>query len=124
MRLFAAILVLLALPAAASAQTVEEAANALRSQDHVYVADGAEAADQVDAAALRSQIGDQAVYVAVLPASAVEGSAGRTLIALREGVGEKGRYALVVGDDLRTLPADEGEAANAAHPDDIQAALT
>ena len=124
MRLFAAILVLLAFPALASAQTVEEAANALRSEDPVYVADGAEAADQVDADALRRQIGDQAVYVAVLPASAVEGSAGRTLIALRQGVGEKGRYALVVGDELRTLPADEGEAARAAHPDDLQAALT
>ena len=56
-----------AFPAIAFAQTVEEAANALRSQDPVYVADGAEAADQVDADALRSQIGDQAVYVAVLP---------------------------------------------------------
>ena len=50
---------------------------------------------------------------------------GRTLIALREGMGEKGRYALVVGDDLRTLPAESGEAARAAdHPDDLQAALT
>jgi hypothetical protein len=60
----------------------------------------------------------------VLPESAVEGSAGRTLIALREGVGEKGRYALVVGDDLRTLPAEAGEQARADHPDDLQAALT
>ena len=58
------------------------------------------------------------------PQSAVEGSPGRTLIALRQDVGEEGRYALVVGDELRTLPADAGAEARAAHPDDMQAALS
>ncbi|MDA0180919.1 hypothetical protein OJ997_11490 [Solirubrobacter phytolaccae] len=123
MRVLAVLLTLLAFPASAAAQSVSEAASALRS-DPVYVADGAELAGQVDAGALRGKIGEEPVFVAVLPESAVEGSAGRTLIALREAVGEKGRYALVVGDDLRTLPADAGEKARAAHPDDLQAALT
>jgi hypothetical protein len=109
-----------ATPAAAQ---VSEAASALRS-DPVFVDPSAELADQVDAAALRSQIGQSPAYVAVLPASAVEGSPGRTLVALRQAVGEEGRYALVVGNDLRTLPADPGEQALAAHPDDMQAALT
>lgn len=117
-----ALLVLLA-PAAAAAQTVDDAASALRS-DPVYVAPDAELADQVDAAALRSAIGDQRVYVAVLPASAVDGTEGRTLGELRQGVGENGRYALVIGDELRTIPADPGVEARAAHPDDMQAALT
>jgi len=123
MRIVAAILVLLAFPAAAGAQSVSDAASALRS-DPVYVAPGAELGDQVDAAALRGEIGDQRVYVAVLPESAVEGTPGRTLGELRQAVGESGRYALVIGDDLRTIPAEPGEKARAAHPDDLQAALT
>ncbi|MBE2314985.1 hypothetical protein DVA67_003300 [Solirubrobacter sp. CPCC 204708] len=113
----------LAVPAVAAAQTVQDAASALRS-DHVYVAEGAELAGQVDADALRNQIGDQQIFVAVLPESAVDGSAGRTLGELRQAVGESGRYALVVGDELRTIPAEEGLEARAAHPDDLQAALT
>src|SRR5690348_9991796 len=123
MRIVAAILVLLAFPAAAAAQTVQDAASALRS-DPVYIAPGAESSDQVDAAALRAEIGDQRAYVAVLPESAVEGTPGRTLGELRQAVGESGRYALVIGDDLRTIPAQPGEKARAAHPDDLQAALT
>jgi hypothetical protein len=113
----------LALPATAGAQTVQDAASALRS-DPVYVAPGAELAGQVDAAALRREIGDQRVFVAVLPESAVEGTPGRTLGELRQAVGESGRYAVAIGDDVRTIPADPGEAARAAHPDDLQAALT
>jgi hypothetical protein len=120
--LLAALLALLAFPAGATAQ-VSEAASALQS-DRVFVDPEAELADQVDAAALRSQIGSDATFVAVLPASAVEGSPGRTLIALRQAVGEEGRYALVVGNDLRTLPAEPGEEARAAHQDDMQAALS
>ena len=118
----ATLLALLAFPAVAVAQ-VSEAASALQS-DPVYVDPSAELADQVDAAALRSQIGQSPTYVAVLPGDAVEGSPGRTLIALRQDVGEEGRYALVVGEELRTLPADAGEEALAAHPDDMQAALS
>ena len=123
MRVLAVVLAVLAFPAGAAAQDVNEAASALKN-DPVFVAPGAELAGQVDAAALREAIGEQRVFVAVLPQSAVEGSAGRTLIALREAVGEEGRYALAVGDDFRTLPADAGEDARAAHPDDLQATLT
>ncbi len=114
--------------APAGAQTgIEAAASALRS-DPVYVDPGAELAGQVDAAALRARIGTAPVYVAVLPASALEGSAGRTLIALRNAVGESGTYALAVGDEFRTLSnafdaAGPGDAARAANPDDLQAAL-
>ena len=54
----------------------------------------------------------------------MDGSPGRTLGELRQAVGENGRYALAIGDDFRTIPADAGEAARAAHPDDLQAALT
>jgi len=111
--LVALLALLLAAPAAAQVST---AADALRT-DHVYVDPQAEQAGAVDAAALRSEIGDKPIYIAVLPESAVEGSPGRTLIALRQDVGEEGRYALVVGDELRTLPA------NAAPPGDLQAAL-
>ena len=58
----------------------------------------------------------------------MEGSPARTLIALQEAVGEKGTYALAVGDEFRTLSnsfdaADPGDAARAANPDDLQAAL-
>jgi hypothetical protein len=120
--LLAALLALLALPAVAAAQ-VSEAASALQT-DPVYVDPDAELAAEVDAAALRSAIGQSPTYVAVLPASAVQGSPGRTLVALRQGVGEEGRYALVVGSELRTLPAGPGEEALDAHPDDMQAALS
>lgn len=123
MRLLAVLLVVLALPSTAAAQSVNDAASALR-EDPVYIAPGAELAGQVDAEALRNEIGDSRVFVAVLPESAVEGSAGRTLGELRQAVGEKGRYALVVGDEFRTIPAGPGTEARAAHPDDLQAALT
>jgi hypothetical protein len=65
----------------------------------------------------------------VLPASAVQGSAGRTLIALREAVGRKGTYALAVGDEFRTLSdfydgaAEAGDTARNAHQGDLEAAL-
>jgi hypothetical protein len=112
--LVALLALVLAAPAAAQVST---AADALRS-DHVYVDPQAEQAGAVDAAALRNEIGDKPIYIAVLPESAVQGSPGRTLLALRQDVGEDGRYALVVGDELRTIPAD------AAQPGDIPAALT
>jgi hypothetical protein len=111
--LVALLALVLAAPAAAQVST---AADALRT-DHVYVDPQAEQAGAVDAAALRREIADKPIYIAVLPESAVQGSPGRTLIALRQDVGEEGRYALVVGDELRTLPAD------AAPPGDLQPAL-
>ncbi len=68
------------------------------------------------------------MFIAVLPASDQSGSAGRTLIALRQAVGEKGTYALAVGNEFRTLSdsydaAAAGDSARAAHPDDLQATL-
>jgi hypothetical protein len=105
-------------------------AGALRS-DPVYIDPGAELAGQVNANDLRNEIAasDAApLFVAVLPQSATSGSAGRTLIALRQAVGQKGTYALAVGKEFRTLSdfydaAAAGDAARAAHPDDLQAAL-
>ena len=122
-------LLLVLAPSAQAQGGVSEAADALRD-DPVYVDPAAELADQVDAASLRERIAatGMPIFVAVLPASATEASAGRTLVALREAVGEEGTYALAVGDEFRTLSdafeaAGPGEAARAAHPDDLQATL-
>jgi hypothetical protein len=132
LRVLAAALALLCFAAApAGAQDgVRRAAQALAA-DPVYVDPSAELAGEVDAAALRARIRSAhaaPMFVAVLPASAVQGSAGRTLIALREAVGREGTYALAAGEQFRTLSdafdaAGPGDDARAAHPDDLQAAL-
>jgi hypothetical protein len=130
MRTLAALVLALLVLAAPARADVRSAANALKS-DPVYVDPGAELAGQVDAGALRDRIkarGATPLFIAVLPQSAVEGSAGRTLIALREATGRKGAYALAVGDEFRTLgdgfdAAAAGQRARAAHPDDLQATL-
>jgi hypothetical protein len=122
---------LLALTGTAYAQSgVDTAADALKN-DPVYVDPSAEQADQVDADALRARIksaGAEPMFIAVLPQSAQVNSAGRTLIALREAVGRKGTYALVLGNEFRTLgdgfnAAAAGQSASKAHPDDLQATL-
>ena len=132
MRALALVIVALLLaPASAWAQGgVQTAANALQG-DPVYIDPGAELADQVDADALRARIdsaGAAPMFIAVLPASAVQDSAGRTLIALRRDVGRKGTYALAVGDEFRTLSdgfdaGPAGDEDRAAHPDDLEATL-
>jgi hypothetical protein len=130
MRVLIVLAVLLVLAPSAQAQGGLSAAAEALSDDPVYVDPAAELADQVDAAALRSRIAATRapIFVAVLPASATEGSAGRTLVALREAVGEQGTYALAVGDEFRTLSdafdaAGPGRSSRAAHPDDLQATL-
>src|SRR6201990_274488 len=100
MRRLAALDVLLAFAAPARAQSIDEVAAALKS-GHVY-GDGTDS--------LPAKIGSAPVYVAVIPADAVEGSAGRTLIALREKVGVSGSYALLAGAEFRTLSDDFGDA--------------
>lgn len=130
-RFLAAAAVLLLTLAAPAAANVQDAANALK-RDPVYVDPGAELASQVDAAALKARIrsaGAAPMFIAVLPASDVQDSAGRTLIALRQTVGRDGTYALAVGDEFRTLSdhfdaAPAGDAARGAHPNDLQATLT
>jgi len=126
------VVALLVLAAPAGAQSgVDAAANALANRS-VYVDPNAELAGQVDADALEARIksaGAAPMYIAVLPASAQVGSAGRTLIALRQATGRKGTYALAVGDEFRTLgdgfdAAAAGQSARNAHPDDLQATLT
>jgi hypothetical protein len=122
---------LLATAATASAQGGVDAAVAALKDDPVYVDPEAELADQVDADALRAQIksaGAAPMFIAVLPADASSGSAGRTLIEMRREVGTDGTYALALGDEFRTLSDDfdasgPGDAARAAHPDDLQATL-
>src|SRR5688572_17491076 len=94
--LLAAVL-LLALPPAARAQDVDAAVAALAT-GYVYVDPAAEAAGEVDAAALDRAIRDsgEPVFVAVLPESAAEGAgADATLEALHDAAGIKGTYALV-----------------------------
>jgi hypothetical protein len=123
------VLLLAAWPAAAQSG-VDGAVAALKG-DPVYVDPDAELADQVDADALRARIksaGAAPMFIAVLPADASSGSAGRTLIAMRQDVGQDGTYALALGDEFRTLSDDfdasgPGDAARAAHPDDLQATL-
>jgi hypothetical protein len=126
-----AVVLLFAAVAPAGAQSgVDAAINALKS-DPVYVDPDAELASQVDADALRARIksaGAAPMFIAVLPAEASSGSAGRTLIAMRQEVGKDGTYALALGDEFRTLSDDfdasgPGDAARAAHPDDLQATL-
>ena len=120
---------LLASAAPASAQSIDDVGASLRT-DHVYVDPGAELADQVDADALKAKIGNAPTFVAVLPASAEQSSAGRTLVALRQATGVSGTYALAIGDDFRTLSDEFGDAAQAGNtiraknPDDLQATLT
>ena len=118
-----------ALVAPAGAQ-VQEVAKALTS-DPVYVDPDAELAGQVDADALRARIksaGATPTFIAVLPASAANGSAGRTLVSLRTAVGRKGTYALALGREFRTFSdgfdaAPAGTSARSAHPDNLQDAL-
>ena len=111
---------LLAFAAPAQAQSIDEVAKQLKAQ-HVY----GEGTD-----ALRAKIGSAPTFVAVLPADAVQGSAGRTLIALREAVGVHGSYALLIGSEFRTLSDEFGNAAQvgdtlrAKYGDDKQAMLT
>jgi hypothetical protein len=121
--LFATLLLVLAAPA--RAQSLDEVAQTLRSE-HVYVDPSA----NLDAAALKAKIGSAPTFVAVLPASAQQSSAGRTLVALREATGVKGTYALQVGDEFRTLSDEFGDAAQigdalrSQHPGDLQATLS
>src|SRR3954451_14571500 len=118
---------MLALPGAARAQ-MDEVARALRI-DPVYGDPDAQLAEQVKEDTLRDKIvGERAapMFIAVLPASATEQSAGRTLLDLRRQVGERGTYALAVGNELRTLSdyydgaPRAGDEARAKHPDDLQ----
>ncbi len=123
-RLLLAFAFFAALAAPARAQSLDEVAAKLKA-DHVVVDGDA----SVDADALKAKIGSAPTFVAVLPQSAVEGSAGRTLIALRQAVGVPGSYALVVGDEFRTLSdefdnaAQVGDTLRAKNPDDLQATL-
>jgi hypothetical protein len=124
----ASLLALVVVTAPAHAQSLADAGAKLRS-DHVYVDPGAELADQVDADALRAKIGSAPTFVAVLPESAKQSSAGRTLVALRQAAGVHGTYALALGNEFRTLSdefddgARAGETIRADNPDDLQAAL-
>ena len=126
-------MLLLAFPVAARAQDVSDAAGALASSEYVYVDPSAEAAGEIDATALEQAIRDsgESVFVAVLPASAAEGATpDATLDALRDAVGVRGTYALLIGREFRAGSDDgslnattKASAALRDHPDDIQAAL-
>lgn len=104
--LVALLLVLVAGVGVAGAQsTVDQAANTLRS-DPVYVDPAAERASQVDAGRLRDLIrgGDTPIFVAVLPAAAVDeagGDAGRLAALVGQRVGLAGTYAVLAGNSFR-----------------------
>ncbi len=109
----ALLLLLVLVPAAgpAVAQTavaqsaVDQAADALR-RDPVYVDPAAEMAGRVDAERLREVIrsGDAAIFVAVLPAAAVDeagGDPGQLAALLGRRSGLAGTYAVLAGDKFR-----------------------
>lgn len=128
--LLLATVLLLLVPAAARAQEGLSAAADALSRGYVYVDPSAEAAGEIDAAALDREIRDsgEQIYVAVLPESAAAGSVDDTLRALRDDVGLSGTYALVLGREFRAGNTDRevaGMASGAlrAHPGDIQATL-
>ncbi|MDP1803773.1 MAG: hypothetical protein Q8K72_01265, partial [Acidimicrobiales bacterium] len=83
--LLLALLLLPAIPAAAQVTALDAAASALRNNP-VYVDGSAERARDVDADRLRSRIrsGGSPIYVAVLPASALNDAGVATAEALAE----------------------------------------
>ncbi|HXV02280.1 MAG TPA: hypothetical protein VFP24_01790, partial [Gaiellaceae bacterium] len=113
----AAAALLLAAPAGAA--VVEDAAQALRS-DPVYVHPEARLLSDMDAAALRRQIGTEAngpLFIALLPESAKDETGGSaTEVALRLGrmVRIPGVYAVVVGNQFRAVSTDLGSGRAAA----------
>ena len=106
---FAAVLVaaLAIAPLAAAGPIVDRAVDALRS-DPIYVdPDAEETLSGTEEDRLRSQIDAAnagAIYLAVLPEDAsaeAGGDASGVLLAIREGVGVDGTYAVYVGGELR-----------------------
>ena len=105
--LIAIAVVLVAASPALAQDTVEHAADTLRL-DPVYVdSDAQRAISDGDADDLRQQISDQnagPLFIAILPASALEETGGSPEDALRglaDQVGEPGVYAAVIGDSFR-----------------------
>ena len=127
--------VLAAAPAAGAQGVIDTAARALAS-DPVYVApDAKPSLTAAEAAALRRRIerGDAGpVYVAILPAAAVDeagGDAGEVVSRLANAVGRRGTYAAISGGRFRagsfTVPGAGRAATEAleAHRDDGVAAV-
>jgi hypothetical protein len=122
-----------ALAAPATADAVEVAASALRSNP-VYVDPSAERRlDAGEADRIRNRIqqtGAGPMYVAILPrAAAVGGDPDETLRQLVRAVGRNGTYAVVVGDSFRatsnTLPQGEaGKFATEAFAQNAEAGVT
>src|SRR3954468_7775095 len=99
--------VLAAAPSAGAQGVIDTAARALAS-DPVYVApDAKPSLTAAEAAALRRRIerGDAGpVYVAILPAAAVDeagGDAGEVVSRLANAVGRRGTYAAISGGRFR-----------------------
>jgi hypothetical protein len=133
MAVLALIAALVIAAAPATADAVEVAASALRSNP-VYVDPSAERRlDPGEADRIRSRIeqtGAGPMYVAILPrAAAVGGDPDETLRQLVRAVGRNGTYAVVVGDSFRatssTLPRGEaGELATEAFAENSDAGVT
>ena len=104
------ILMALAAPASAQVNALDAAASALRNNP-IYVDPGAERAREVDADRLRSRIrnGDAPIFVAVLPAAAVNAAGvdvNRLPEVLAQRVGLRGTYAVVAGSSFRADSTD------------------
>src|SRR3954469_12292821 len=94
------LLAVLAAPATAHAQSLDDVAAKLRA-DPVYVDPSAELAGSVDADALREKIRDSGAApmdIAVLPST---GDPAGTLTALHRAVGTRATYAVIDGRSFR-----------------------
>jgi hypothetical protein len=128
-----ALLASLIAAAPATADAVERAASALRSNP-VYVDPSAERRiDAADAGRIGTRIRQAQAgptYVAILPGdAAIGGDPNETLRQLVRAVGRDGTYALVVGDSFRatssTLPRGEtGDLATEAFAENADAGVT
>src|SRR5919108_5153762 len=121
--LLALALLLLAAPAAAAQDAIDQAADALRS-DPVYVDPDAEngltPSEQDELRSRIREVDAGPVYVVVLPASAANEAGGSPRGAARavaERTGRDGTFAIVVGNDFRAGPSQRAQDAASAAVD-------
>jgi len=97
--------------APASATTVDDVVTSLQT-DPVYNDPEAEnALTDAEAQQLRDQIGNESIYIAILPAAAKGSRTSEDLVLFLQENGNPGTYAAVVGNEFR---ATDSGAANAA----------
>jgi len=137
-RLLAVVLLAFALAPAAIAGTILDRATGALANDPVYLDPAATTVTKAQAAQLRREIeseGDGPVYLAILPRAAL-GEAGGSAVGmvdeLHQGLGRRGVYAVVAGNQFRAESTDLGsgragklaaEAFDAHHTEGVAATL-